>query len=42
MTIIGGNFKLYFVYREIDRDGDGRVSYKDFEFMMKFNCTDGF
>merc|ERR1712150_17125 len=28
-------------FREIDRDGDGRVSYKDFEFMMKFNCTDG-
>lgn len=27
-------------FRELDRDGDGRVSYKDFEFMMKYNLTD--
>ncbi|XP_071798101.1 EF-hand calcium-binding domain-containing protein 11-like [Asterias amurensis] len=30
------------LYREIDRDGDGRVSYRDFEFMMKFRLADGF
>ncbi|KAI8788036.1 EF-hand calcium-binding domain-containing protein 11 isoform X1 [Biomphalaria glabrata] len=24
-------------FKEIDRDGDGRISYKDFDFMMKFN-----
>ncbi|KAK2174891.1 hypothetical protein NP493_769g02028 [Ridgeia piscesae] len=24
-------------FKEIDRDGDGRISYKDFEFMMKYN-----
>jgi len=24
-------------FRELDRDGDGRVSYKDFDFMMKFD-----
>ena len=29
-------------FREIDRDGDGRVSYKDFEFMMKYSLDDGF
>ncbi|XP_041353386.1 EF-hand calcium-binding domain-containing protein 11-like isoform X2 [Gigantopelta aegis] len=23
-------------FRELDRDGDGRISYKDFEFMMKY------
>ncbi|XP_070577429.1 EF-hand calcium-binding domain-containing protein 11-like [Ptychodera flava] len=23
-------------FREVDRDGDGRVSYRDFEFMMKY------
>ena len=28
------------VCREIDRDGDGRISYKDFEFMMKYNIDD--
>ena len=27
-------------FRELDRDGDRRVSYKDFEFMMKYNLTD--
>ncbi|XP_078001078.1 EF-hand calcium-binding domain-containing protein 11-like [Glandiceps talaboti] len=27
-------------FREIDRDGDGRVSYKDFEFMMKYHLDD--
>lgn len=29
-------------FREVDRDGDGRVSYKDFEFMMKYNRDNGF
>ena len=24
-------------FRELDRDGDGRVSYKDFDFMMKYD-----
>jgi len=33
-------FFLSFGYRELDRDGDRRVSYKDFEFMMKYNLTD--
>ena len=33
---------ICFVFREIDRDGDGRVSYRDFEFMMKFRLADGF
>ena len=28
--------------REIDRDGDGRVSYRDFEFMMKYSLEEGF
>jgi Ca2+-binding EF-hand superfamily protein len=28
------------VFREIDGDRDGRVSYKDFEFMMKFVVDD--
>ncbi|EDO37209.1 predicted protein [Nematostella vectensis] len=28
------------VFREIDGDGDGRVSYKDFEFMMKYAVSD--
>ncbi|VDI61210.1 Hypothetical predicted protein [Mytilus galloprovincialis] len=27
-------------FRELDRDGDGRVSYKDFEFMMKYNLAE--
>lgn len=26
-----------FVFRELDRDGDGRISYKDFDFMMKYD-----
>lgn len=25
------------MFRELDRDGDGRVSYKDFDFLMKFD-----
>ncbi|XP_025091881.1 EF-hand calcium-binding domain-containing protein 11-like [Pomacea canaliculata] len=29
---------LEMIFRELDRDGDGRVSYKDFDFMMKFDC----
>ncbi|KAK3093735.1 hypothetical protein FSP39_019473 [Pinctada imbricata] len=24
-------------FRELDRDGDGRISYKDFDFMMKYD-----
>ena len=31
--------EFYFVFREIDRDGDGRVTYRDFEFMMKYHNT---
>lgn len=27
-------------FRELDRDGDGRISFKDFEFMMKYNTSD--
>ncbi|KAL3874907.1 hypothetical protein ACJMK2_037859 [Sinanodonta woodiana] len=27
-------------FRELDRDGDGRISYKDFNFMMKYNAAD--
>lgn len=30
----------YFV-SELDGDGDGRVSYRDFEFMMKYSLADG-
>lgn len=30
------------LFREIDRDGDGRVSYKDFEYMMKYSMENGF
>lgn len=25
------------LFREVDIDRDGRVSYRDFEFMMKYN-----
>ncbi|XP_036363334.1 EF-hand calcium-binding domain-containing protein 11-like isoform X2 [Octopus sinensis] len=25
------------IFREVDQDGDGRVSFKDFEFMMKYD-----
>ncbi|XP_072031072.1 EF-hand calcium-binding domain-containing protein 11-like [Amphiura filiformis] len=28
------------VFSEIDRDGDGRVSYRDFEYMMKYSTED--
>ena len=31
------NMSLFLFFRELDRDGDGRVSYKDFDFMMKFD-----
>jgi len=27
---------------ELDRDGDGRVSFKDFDFAMKYNVDDHF
>ena len=33
---------ISFVVREVDRDGDGRVSFKDFEFMMKYSKDNGF
>ncbi|CAL1527771.1 unnamed protein product [Lymnaea stagnalis] len=29
--------RVELAFKEIDRDGDGRISYKDFDFMMKFN-----
>lgn len=29
-------FDLRRMFREVDRDDDGRVSYRDFEYMMKF------
>ncbi|KAH9490302.1 EF-hand calcium-binding domain-containing protein 11 [Bulinus truncatus] len=29
--------RIELAFKEMDRDGDGRVSYKDFDFMMKFN-----
>ncbi|XP_059175813.1 EF-hand calcium-binding domain-containing protein 11-like [Physella acuta] len=29
--------RVELAFREIDRDGDGRISYKDFDCMMKFN-----
>jgi Ca2+-binding EF-hand superfamily protein len=29
-------------FRELDRDGDGRVSYKDFDFAMKYNTENHF
>ncbi|XP_071962726.1 EF-hand calcium-binding domain-containing protein 11-like [Antedon mediterranea] len=32
--------RIHSVFSEIDRDGDGRVSYKDFEFMMQFHVGD--
>eukprot|EP00057_Strongylocentrotus_purpuratus_P020723 XP_011675197.1 PREDICTED: EF-hand calcium-binding domain-containing protein 11-like [Strongylocentrotus purpuratus] len=28
-------------FSELDGDGDGRVSYRDFEFMMKYSLADG-
>ncbi|XP_053380866.1 EF-hand calcium-binding domain-containing protein 11-like [Mercenaria mercenaria] len=31
---------VHSAFREIDQDGDGRVSYKDFEFLMKYNTDD--
>lgn len=31
---------VHSAFREIDQDGDGRVSYKDFDFMMKYNTDD--
>jgi hypothetical protein len=33
-------FNIIICSREIDRDGDGRVSYKDFEFMMKYSSDE--
>lgn len=29
-------FDLQRMFKEVDRDGDGRISYRDFEYMMKF------
>jgi Ca2+-binding EF-hand superfamily protein len=30
-------FDLQRMFEEVDRDNDGRVSYRDFEYMMKFS-----
>ncbi|CAB3979437.1 EF-hand calcium-binding domain-containing 11-like [Paramuricea clavata] len=30
------HFDLQRMFEEVDRDNDGRVSYRDFEYMMKF------
>lgn len=32
--------RVELAFKEVDRDGDGRISYKDFDFMMKFNHID--
>ena len=34
--------RIHNLFREIDRDGDGKVSYSDFYFMMKYSTDDGF
>ncbi|KAL4238195.1 EF-hand calcium-binding domain-containing protein 11 [Mactra antiquata] len=31
---------VHSAFREIDQDGDGRVSFKDFQFLMKYNVDD--
>ncbi|XP_048732323.2 EF-hand calcium-binding domain-containing protein 11-like isoform X1 [Ostrea edulis] len=31
------NHTVQSCFRELDRDGDGRISYKDFDFMMKYD-----
>ncbi|XP_061173747.1 EF-hand calcium-binding domain-containing protein 11-like [Saccostrea echinata] len=31
------NHTIQSCFRELDRDGDGRISYKDFDFMMKYD-----
>ncbi|OWF54355.1 EF-hand calcium-binding domain-containing protein 11-like [Mizuhopecten yessoensis] len=31
---------IHSTFRELDRDGDGRVSYKDFDSMMKYNTSE--
>ncbi|RUS84955.1 hypothetical protein EGW08_007266 [Elysia chlorotica] len=33
-------YRVELAFKELDRDGDGRISYKDFDFMMKFNNSD--
>lgn len=30
---------VHSAFREMDQDGDGRISYKDFEYVMKYNTT---
>ncbi|XP_076463775.1 EF-hand calcium-binding domain-containing protein 11-like [Babylonia areolata] len=32
-----GHHRIESIFKELDRDGDGRVSYKDFDFMMKYD-----
>ncbi|KAL8588775.1 hypothetical protein ACOMHN_035271 [Nucella lapillus] len=32
-----GHHRIEAMFKELDRDGDGRVSYRDFDFMMKFD-----
>jgi len=42
--IFDGKHKMYQVYRKFDKDGDGFVSYKDFEEHLlanKINVTEG-
>ena len=35
------NYQSYYLcFSEIDRDGDGRVSYRDFEYMMRYSTED--
>ncbi|XP_069116140.1 EF-hand calcium-binding domain-containing protein 11-like [Argopecten irradians] len=34
------NHRIQATFRELDRDGDGRVSYKDFDSMMKYNTSE--
>ncbi|KAH3844952.1 EF-hand calcium-binding domain-containing protein 11-like [Dreissena polymorpha] len=31
---------IHSAFREIDQDGDGRVSFKDFQFLMKYSLED--
>ncbi|XP_022331126.2 EF-hand calcium-binding domain-containing protein 11-like [Crassostrea virginica] len=33
------NHTIQCCFRELDRDGDGRISYKDFDFMMKYDTN---
>ena len=41
-SLTAASLTVCFYDREVDRDGDGRVSYRDFEFMMKYRSQDSF